>query len=161
MGQKISIDVDAYEKEKFYGKVTAINALVTVASRSIHVQATIPNTDYRLYPGSFADVSVYLPEEKSVVTVPQTAVTYSLYGDIAYVVEQKGQDKQGKPILEVQQRYLKTGEAQGNVVAIKKGLKVGEMVVTSGQNRLHSGMRVFINNSASLKPIGEKELATD
>jgi len=61
----------------------------------------------------------------------------------------------------VQQRYLKTGEAQGNVVAIKKGLKVGEMVVTSGQNRLHSGMRVFINNSASLKPIGEKELATD
>lgn len=161
LGQSFSIAVDAYPGKKFYGKVTAINALVTEASRSIDVQGTIPNPDYKLYPGSFADVTVYLPEKKKVLTVVQTAVTYSLFGDTAFVVEQKGKDKDGKPILTLSQRYVKIGDMKGNLIAIKEGLKAGEVVVTSGQNRLQNGMRVFINNSVKLKTPSEKKLATD
>lgn len=151
LNQRISLKVDAYPGEKFYGKITAINALVTEATRSINVQGTLPNTNYRLYPGSFANVSVYLPKRKSVVTVPQTAMTYSLYGNTVYVVEQKGKDKKGKPILRAYERYATVGPMKDNVVVIKKGIKAGEIVVTSGQNKLQNGTRVVINNSVKLK----------
>ena len=161
LGQSFSIAVDSYPGKKFYGKITAINALVTEASRSIYVQGTISNPNFILYPGSFADVTVYLPEKESVVTVAQTAVTYSLFGDTAFVVEDKGKDKGGKPMLTLSQRVVKIGDMKGSLIAIKEGLKAGEVVVTSGQNRLHNGMRVYINNSIKLKPPNAKKLATD
>jgi len=151
LNQRISIEVDAYPDEKFYGKITAINALVTEATRSINVQGTLPNTNYRLYPGSFANVNVYLPKRKSVVTVPQTAMTYSLYGNTVYVVEQKGKDRKGKPILRAYERYVTVGPMKDNVVVIKKGIKASEIVVTSGQNKLQNGTRVVINNNVKLK----------
>ena len=149
--QKISVKIDAYPSEKFYGKITAINALVTVATRSINVQGTLPNPNYRLYPGSFANVNVYLPKQKAVVIVPQTAVTYSLYGNTVYVVEQKGTDKENKPVLRAYERYVTVGPMKNNVVVIKKGIKTGETVVTSGQNKLQNDTRVVVNNSVKLK----------
>jgi len=153
LNQKISITVDAYTHEKFYGKITAINALVTEATRSIEIQATLPNPDLRLYPGSFADVLIYLPEKKSIVTVPQTAVTYSLYGNTVYVINKKGKDKKGKPILKAYQRYVTVGGMKNNLIVIEKGIKVGEVVVTSGQNKLRNGIVIVINNSVKLPTI--------
>lgn len=158
LSQKVSITVDAYPNEKFYGKITAVNALVTVATRSIDVQGTLPNPKLQLYPGSFADVEVYLPEQKSVVTIPQTAVTYSLYGNMVYVVEQKGKDKKDKPILKAYQRYVTVAGMKNNRVVSEKGLKAGEMVVTSGQNKLESGATVVINNSVKLPPANPETL---
>ena len=155
--QRISVFVDAYPNEHFYGKITAINALVTESTRSISVQATIPNKDYRLYPGSFADVRIYLPEQQSVIAVPQTAVTYSLYGNTIYVVQQ-GKDKKGKPVLQAFQHYVAIGGMQGNFVIIKKGIRVGDMIVTSGQNKLQNGITVLINNDITLTPINPRDL---
>nr|WP_280124114.1 efflux RND transporter periplasmic adaptor subunit [Coxiella endosymbiont of Ornithodoros amblus] len=67
MNQKLSITVDYYPEEKFDGKITALDSLVTKATHDINVQGTIPNEGYRLYPGTFANVTVYLPKKKAVV----------------------------------------------------------------------------------------------
>jgi len=148
-GQKIKIKTDAYVGELFKGKITAINSKVNVITRSISVRATIPNNDGRLYPGLFADVSVILPQKQNVITIPQTAITYSLHGDSVFVVT-KSKDKKGKTILIATQKFVTVGDRRGIVIAIKKGVKAGDVVVTSGQLKLHSGAHIIVNNTVKL-----------
>lgn len=151
VNQPITLKVDAYPNQLFQGKIMAINSMIDVNTRSIAVRATIPNENEALYPGLFADVQVILPQVDNVITVPQSAVTYSLYGDSIYVVEQKGKDKKGQPELIAVQKYVKVGERRDNLVAILSGVKVGDEVVTSGQIKLHPNARVLINNMVNLQ----------
>ncbi len=149
-GQEIKIKTDAYKGEVFEGKITAIGSKVDINTRSISVRATIPNNDTRLYPGLFADVSVKLPQQQDVITVPQTAITYSLYGNSIYVVT-KRKGKKGKVELIATQKFVTIGDRRGTVIAVKKGIQAGDLVVTSGQLKLHSGDRIIVNNAVKLK----------
>ena len=149
--QAVTVSVDAYPNQLFEGKLSAINSAVDVNTRSIAVRATIPNEKEILYPGLFAKVRVILPQQENVLTLPQTAVTYSLYGDSVYVVETKGQDKKGKPILIAVQKYVRVGDRRDDVVSIIEGVKAGETVVTSGQVKLHPNARVEVDNSVKLE----------
>lgn len=150
MGQEVRITTDALPGKVFVGKVSAVNSSVQIDTRSLSVQAEFTNKDLELYPGLFANVTLILPEKRNVITIPQTAVNYSLYGDSVYVVT-KGKDKKGKSALIAQQKFVNVGERRGTVVEIKKGLNVGDTVVTAGQLKLHPGSRVIINNSIKLK----------
>lgn len=148
--QDINLKVDAYPQQLFQGKIMAINSLIDINTRSIAIRAIVPNQNETLYPGLFAEVEVILPQLENVITVPQTAVTYSLYGDSIYVVEEKSKDKKGHPQFIAVQKYVKVGERRNDVIAINSGIQAGDTVVTSGQLKLHSGARVLINNAVSL-----------
>lgn len=142
--QDITVTVDAYPNQVFHGKISAINSAIDVNTRSIAVRATILNEKEILYPGLFADVRVILPQVQNILTVPQSAITYSLYGDSVYVVETKGSKK-----IAVQ-KYVKVGDRRDNVIAITEGLKAGDIVVTAGQIKLHPNAAVEINNAVNL-----------
>ena len=103
------------------------------------------------HPGLFADVRVILPAQENVITVPQSAISYSLYGDSVYVIEEKGKDKKGEPNLIAVQEFVKVGDRQDNSVAITSGITVGESIVTTGQIKLHPDARVVVNNAVELK----------
>lgn len=147
VGQDVTVTVDAFPGEKFAGTVTAIDSKVDTGTRNILIQATIPNDQKQLLPGMFVTVNVLLPVQKNVVTVPQTAISYSLYGDSVYVIKQDGTDKDGKPILKAYREYIKIGERRDNEVAIESGIKAGQEIVTSGQLKLQDGMRVQISKT--------------
>ncbi|RVD41853.1 efflux transporter periplasmic adaptor subunit, partial [Mesorhizobium sp. M4A.F.Ca.ET.020.02.1.1] len=55
-------------------------------SRLVSIRAEVANPDGKLTPGQFVQVRVELPEEQNVLTLPQTALTSSLYGDFVFVV---------------------------------------------------------------------------
>ena len=156
VGQEVYGKVTAFPQKKLKGTITALNSSVDVNTRSITVRAKFLNTERLLYPGVFSKITVLLPIKENVVTVPQTAVTYSLYGDTVYVVRQKGKDKQGKPILVANQKMVNIGDSQDDVVAIKKGIRPGDLVVTSGQLKLRNGVEVKINNAVLLNGAPEK-----
>lgn len=147
VNQPIELTVDAYPDKKFKGKITAINAKVDTNTRNILIQASLPNDGNLLVPGMFANTKVLLPKQDNVITVPQTAISFSLYGDSIYVINQDGKDKKGKPILKVKREYIKVGDRRAGQVAILSGIKAGDEIVTSGQLKLQDGMRVEINNS--------------
>ena len=149
--QVVKITTDAYPHQIFEGAISAINSTVDINTRSIAVRATVPNPDEKLFPGLYASVKVILPDEKNVITVPQSAITYSLYGDSVYVVEDKGKDKKNKPLLVAVQKYVKVGDRRANIVAVKEGLSIGDEVVTSGQLKLHPNARVLVNNTVELR----------
>jgi len=148
-GDTVTASVDAYPGEKFSGKVASINSKVDSASRNVQVRASLPNADRRLVPGMYATVEINNGAARSLVTVPQTAISYNPYGDVVYVVEKNGNDDQGHPKLTVQQHFVKVGATRGDQVAIESGIAAGDVVVTQGQMKLHNGSPVAINNSTT------------
>lgn len=132
------------------GSITAVNAKVDQTTRNILIQATIPNNEFKFYPGMYALVHVLLKDQKSVVTLPQTSISYSLHGDSVFIIRPLGKDKKEQPILNAYRQYVKVGERRDAEVSILEGVKPGEQVVTSGQLKLQNGTHVVIDNSTEL-----------
>jgi membrane fusion protein, multidrug efflux system len=144
VGQIVRIKVDAYPGRDFEGKITTIEPQIATDTRNIRVQATIANPDRILKPGMFTTTTVVLPDKPAVVTVPETAVDYTLYGDSVYLItEKKGDD--GKSSLTVTRSFVQTGNRIGGRAEILKGLKPGDRVVAVGQLKLQPGAAVTIS----------------
>jgi membrane fusion protein (multidrug efflux system) len=143
VGQVVQVSVDAYPGTVFEGTINAINSKVDDSNRNVQVQATMANADERIKPGMFAGVDVVLPRQDRFVTLPQTAITFNPYGNSVYVVE----SKPGATTLTVRQQFVELGDRRGDQVAVLKGVKVGEEVVTAGQLKLRNGAPVQINNT--------------
>jgi membrane fusion protein, multidrug efflux system len=144
VGQAVRIAVDAYPGQKFEGKITTIEPQVMADTRNIKVQATIANPDHILKPGMFATTTVVLPEKPAVVTVPETSVDYTLYGDSVYLITEKKEDD-GKTSLTAVRTFVQTGNRIDGRAEIVKGLKEGDRVVAVGQLKLQSGAAVAIS----------------
>jgi membrane fusion protein, multidrug efflux system len=145
LGQQVAVKIDAFPDETFPGEVSAVNPRVDTNSRNVQVRATLKNPDHRLLPGMYATVDIATGAPQSYVTLPQTAITYSPYGDTVYVVESRTDN--GKPQLVAQQTFVTTGATRGDQVAVVKGVNEGDMIVTAGQIKLHNGSIVLIDNS--------------
>ncbi len=157
VGQTVRATVEGLRGAVFTGSVTSIDAKVDEATRNLLFQATLPNKDGLLVPGMFARLKVELAEERSLVVVPETAVTFSLYGDSVYVVaERKDKDgkvvagQDGKPELVVERRFVRVAERRGGQAGLAEGAKEGERVVTSGQLRLQPNAGVVIDQREAL-----------
>lgn len=158
LGEKIKLKTDLYPNQAFEGEVTAINSQVTQQTRNIEVQATLPNPENKLYPGIFANVSVLLPTSTKVVAVPNTAVSYSLYGDLVYVLTPTGKTNQSKAIYQAKAVQVTTGDPIDNDVIIESGIKANDIVVNSGQLKLQDGSLVYVNNEVPLNSIPRRQL---
>lgn len=148
INQAVSTTVDTFPGKKFTGKITTVQPAVDVATRNILVEATLPNPKLILTPGMFAHVEIDIANPVTYITVPQSAISYNPYGDIAYIVIDEGKkDENKKPILKVKQVFVTVGDSRGDQIAILKGLKKGDEVVTSGQLKLKNGSPIEIDNS--------------
>jgi membrane fusion protein (multidrug efflux system) len=149
LGQSIAVKVDAYQDQTFTGEISAINPKVDANSRNVQVRATLKNADHKLIPGMYATVDIPTGAPQNLITLPQTAITFSPYGDTVYIVDSKGADANGKPQLVARQSFVITGATRGDQVAILKGVSEGDLIVTSGQLKLHNGSTVLIDNSVT------------
>ncbi|MBI5129046.1 MAG: efflux RND transporter periplasmic adaptor subunit [Rhodopseudomonas palustris] len=144
VGQAVRIRVDAYPGRDFDGKITTIEPQISSDTRNIRVQATLDNPGHVLKPGMFATTTVVLPDKPAVITVPETAVDYTLYGDSVYLIqEEKAQD--GKTSLKAVRTFVRTGERVNGRAVILTGVKPGDRVVAVGQLKLQSGAAVAIS----------------
>ena len=145
VGQVVRIGVDAYPGRTFEGKITTIEPQIATETRNIRVQATMQNPDKILKPGMFATTTIVLPDKPPVITVPETAVDYTLYGDSVYLLSEK-KEEDGKTKLTVTRTFVQTGNRVEGRAEILKGLKDGDRVVAVGQLKLQSGSAVTISN---------------
>lgn len=147
VGQEVIAKVDTYPDKTFTGKITAINPKVDASTRNVQVRAELQNPDKLLIPGMYVTIDAVTGEPKKFVTVPQTAISYNSYGDLVYVVEEKGKGPDGKPHLVAQQTFVAVGATRGDQVSVTKGLKPGTTVVVGGQMKLRNGVPIVVNNS--------------
>ena len=144
VGQTVRILVDAYPGRTFEGKITAIEPQIATDTRNIRVQATLDNPDHILKPGMFATTTVVLPDKPAVVTIPETAVDYTLYGDSVFLITEKKADD-GKTSLTAVRSFVRTGNRIEGRTEILSGVKAGDRVVAVGQLKLQSGAAVSIS----------------
>ena len=139
-GQDILVKSAAYPSQAFRATLESIDSQVDAATRNLLLRARLGRGS-GLLPGMFAELKIALDEPQLLVTVPETAVSYSLHGDIIYVIlEEDGQ-------MSVEPRVVTTGSSREGRIAILEGLEGNERVVTTGQNKLYRGATVSIDES--------------
>lgn len=127
------------------------NKLIVTCNSELNVKNQIKN--FVFIPGMFSSIEIAQALQPGTVIVPSTAVSYSLYGNAVYIIEKDKEGKKnkaGEDILTVNRVFVVTGEQQGNYTVIKKGIKAGETVVSTGDLKLQNGTPVVINNSVPL-----------
>ncbi|HEY3910253.1 MAG TPA: efflux RND transporter periplasmic adaptor subunit [Stellaceae bacterium] len=152
VGQPVRVTSDAYPGRTFMAKLTTIEPQLSPDTRTIEVQATMPNADDALLPGMFVNAAVVLPSQPDAIVVPETAVEYTLYGDSVYVIHRGGKGATGRPVLNAVRTPVKTGMRWGGKVAILSGLKPGDEIVAAGQVKLQSGAEVAVTGSPPPRP---------
>lgn len=142
-GLKIGVHVAAFPDKVFTATLSAVDARVETSTRNLMLRAKLQDSE-GLLPGMFARLVIDLDQSKRVVTVPETAVTYSLHGNIVYVLTQSEGKTSAVP------RVVKTGETRDGKVAITDGLLSSEWVVVAGQNKLFRDARVIVDDDVRL-----------
>lgn len=147
-GQVMQCWIQAYPDKVFNGVISAVNAKVDDNTRNVWVRAVIENQDATLIPGMFANVQITVDEPRTVLTVPETAISYNLFGNVVYQIAQRSTDE-SKTELYVEQVFVEVEESRDKRVAVS-GLEAGQEIVAAGQLKLNQGDTVVINNSVEL-----------
>jgi len=147
VGKAVVVHTDALPGQTFSGRVAAVDSTIDIGTRNVKVRAEMQNPKHRLLPGMFVVADIDVGQAQEQITLPQSAISYNPYGDIVYVVTAQGETPGAKPSLVAKQRFVTTGDTRGDQVAVIEGLKPGEVVVSSGQVKLHNDSPVVVNNS--------------
>lgn len=151
VGQEVAIIVDAYRGDTFRGILSSYDSKIDWQTRMFLVQATFANEDRRLVPGMYAKLRISVGQAVARVSVPETAITYSLYGDSVYLVK----SPPGSGDI-VERRNVTLGDRRDGWVAVLTGISAGDLVVATGQVKLRDGAYVAIDNSIALVPADQR-----
>lgn len=113
---------------------------VDPATGTVLAKAVMPNSDERLWPGTFVAVRVVLGVEAAAITVPSSAVQIGQQGAYVFVVR----DNDTAAVQPVT-----VARTIGQESVISAGLAGGEKVVTEGQLRLVQGATVQVQQPRS------------
>jgi membrane fusion protein (multidrug efflux system) len=145
VGRDLRVTSEDLVGKVFTGKVTALDSVVDQTTRNVQMQATLSNPEGKLRPGMFVQVQVTQGTNRSVITLPASAVSFAPYGDSVFVITEL-RDPKGQTYRGVRQQFVKVDGSRGDQVAVVSGLNPGDEVVTSGVFKLRNGAAVQVNN---------------
>lgn len=145
-GQVVAVTVSPFPEESFEGRVSLVSPTIDPATRTLRVEARIPNPEGRLRPGLFARVDLGVADRQSVVMVPEEAVLMRADGQVVFRANAQGQ---------AERVTVETGVHRDGLVEIARGLRPGDRVVTRGQADLVDGAPI-----AERQPDGSSEGAS-
>jgi RND family efflux transporter MFP subunit len=138
INQDVLLSMAAFPGKEFKGRVHIIYPSLEEKTRTLMVEALVPNQDGFLKPGLFAKVVLFTAGAGETVVAPVTALLYEAENVKVFVVE--GDRAQERPV--------KLGSKYGEVMEIVQGLKQGERLVVAGQQNLSSGVKVRSQSEA-------------
>lgn len=134
--QPVDVQVEAFAERMFPGVVQRVSPAVDVQTRSLALEAKVPNPKGLLKPGFFAKGLIVIGVNPQAVFVPEEAV-YSYVGITKAFVVHDGT---------AQERQVKTGVRIDGLVEVTEGLRPGETVATSSLPQLYQGAKVRLVN---------------
>lgn len=130
-GQRVSFRVDSFEDRQFTATIRYIPPALASDTRSLIVEAEVPNPENLLRPGMFATARIELDKQQETLYVPGTAVLWE--GDSARVfVVRDGVARE---------QVIALGEVAGPLVRVLSGLKGDELLVAAPA-LVREGMRI-------------------
>ncbi|MFN7918923.1 MAG: efflux RND transporter periplasmic adaptor subunit [Bryobacteraceae bacterium] len=141
-GQRVRIRLDKEadpQAEPHYGKVTRLSPAIDEESRTLMVEAEVPNENARLRPGAFVRAEILSETEQPALFVPAAAlVTFAGIERVLTV-------KDGKAV----ERTVKTGWRDADRIEVLEGIEVGEPVILRPGNL--AGGQAVIERQRSAK----------
>lgn len=116
--------------ERFEARVEAIDPRIDAATRTVRVQADVPNAEGRLRPGMAVRVRLVIGAIPAAVVVPQEAIVRQGSKYLVYVVDAEGRARQREVVL---------GSFFVDGVHVRSGVRAGDRVVTAGHQKLQPG----------------------
>jgi RND family efflux transporter MFP subunit len=130
IGAPVDVHIQA-TGEHFQGKITRFTDSFDRSTRTEQVEIDVPNTNYKLVPGMYADVSLQVQDHPNALTVPVQAVALGSDGGRSVLVL----DSQNR----VQPRLIRTGIEDPNNIEVLSGLKEGDRVIVGNLNAFRAG----------------------
>ncbi len=134
LGQLVAVTTSAYPKKTFYGTVSFISPTVSEQTRSIAVEAMIPNKQDLLSPGMFVHVAEQIGKIQNAIVIPDQAVQADLKGYYVYQIKNNHAVK----------TYIQAGQHMTGTVQVVSGLQKGDEVIIEGQQNLDDGSLVKV-----------------
>ena len=134
IGQDVMFTVDTHAGQEFTGKLKTIYPALEDKTRTLQVEALVPNPQHVLKPGLFARVSLYTNVAMDTVVIPVTAIIYENSSTKVFVVE-------GDRAKEMK---IRIGGKYGEFVEVVEGLVGGETIVVVGQRNLAQGVKLNV-----------------
>lgn len=134
VGQSVDIQTNIYPDKKFTGKVAFVSPTIDPVTRSVQVYAEISNNDRLLSSGMFVTAHQSIGEQSHALMVPARSAISTLNGQQVYKVI----DGKAVPVSVI------LGVRRQDMVEVKEGLSVGDVIVTDGQIKLQNGSPVKI-----------------
>jgi membrane fusion protein, multidrug efflux system len=132
IGSVARVLVDAYPTKAFEAHATRIIHALDPRSRTLGVEMEIPNRELLLKPGMYARVELVIDRHPGALLVPNESISIDGEASAVFVVD-KGV---------VGRRPITTGESEGTLVEVVKGLTGDEQVITEGKELVRPGQRV-------------------
>lgn len=134
LGQDVRLSTPTLRGIVFHGKVSALDSRIDTASRTLRVEATVPNDDNRLIPGMTFSVSIRI-EGETLPTVPGHAIQWDRSGAHVWLVTPERKAKR----VQVQIR-----RRENDLVTVEAKLKKDDQVVVEGLDYLRDGASVTL-----------------
>lgn len=126
------------------GRINFLDVVVNPGTDTVQVRAVFPNPERLLIDGQLVAVIGESGKSETVLLLPQQALQFDQAGTYVLVVDNDGK---------IQIRRIETGDNRGAQVIVRKGLTVGDRVVTEGIQRVRPGQVVDATEAApELKP---------
>jgi multidrug efflux system membrane fusion protein len=138
--------IDAFERDNTTslgsGELTTIDNEIDQTTGTVKLRGTFSNKDNALFPNQFVNARLLLEEKHDVVLVPNAAVQRNGPTTFVYLV---------KPDQTVTVRNVKVGTSNENETEIVTGIPPGDLVITTGVDKLQEGsqVKVQLQNSGS------------
>ncbi len=129
---------------KITGRISFVDNQVDPNTGTIAVRARFKNPDGILIPGQYVTVLVKASASRIMPVVPQAAVLVNRQGRFVLMV-----DDQNRVVV----RPVTIGPATGIYWAVESGLKVGEVIIVRGIQKVRPGQPVRVRR---LRPPGNK-----
>jgi len=144
IGNKATLKVDAYPGKEFEGRLTKLDEYIDPQTRTAQAEIDVPNEEGLLIPGSFARITLFTGTHRARVFPLDALLRMPGTGSYYCFKVENGKAKKV---------FLKIGIIQENLVEIKEGLSLGDLVIVSGQGALEEGV--------SVKPVSTPGVETE
>jgi len=137
VGARQKLEVDAYDRAArtrlAQGSLSTLDNQVDPTTGTLKLRATFNNAKGTLFPNQFVNARLLVQEKHGVTLLPTAAVQRNAQATYVYLV---------KPDATVTIRPITIGTTEGDDSEITSGLAPGDVVVTTGVDRLQEGSRV-------------------
>ncbi|HER24625.1 MAG TPA: efflux RND transporter periplasmic adaptor subunit [Candidatus Atribacteria bacterium] len=133
-GQMVNLEIDAFPKEKFQGKIVSKGVAVDQISKTLEVKIEIIEPKVAIPIGVFARGDILVETNQDALIIPSSALTRKKEGIYVFVIEEGI----------ARQKEVTLGIIQGEKIEILNGLSEGEKIVILGNQELEDGLKVEV-----------------